>query len=88
VAGWAGAAASIFLAAFGIYLGRFLRWNSWDILTQPLDMLRHLLSAVGNPTEHLKAVVITLLLCGILSAMYFTIALLSRARIGAHEEQK
>jgi len=88
IAGWAGAAAAIFLAAFGIYLGRFLRWNSWDMITQPLAIVRHLLSAATNPTEHIKAVVITLVLCAILGAMYFTIALLSRAQIGTHEDQK
>ncbi len=85
-AGWAGAAAAIVLAAFGIYLGRFLRWNSWDVLTQPDDMLHFLLNAAANPADHGKAVVITLLLCGILGAMYFTIALLARARLGAQEE--
>lgn len=86
VAGWAGAAAALLLGALGVYLGRFLRWNSWDLLTQPADILRHLLGAATNPTEHIRAVAVTLLLCGILGAMYVTIALLSRARLGATEE--
>ncbi len=42
----------IALASFGVYLGRFLRWNSWDILIQPNALFRQLLDILHNPLTH------------------------------------
>jgi uncharacterized membrane protein len=46
--GWAFALVMLALGGFGIYLGRFLRWNSWDALLEPLDTLREA-ARVANP---------------------------------------
>src|SRR5690606_27730473 len=42
-----------FLVAFGIYLGRFLRYNSWDILHRPLQLLLDCLDYLLYPLSHL-----------------------------------
>lgn len=39
-AGWAVAAGSLLLSGFGIYLGRYLHWNSWDVFVHPTQMVR------------------------------------------------
>jgi uncharacterized membrane protein len=46
--GWLFALAMLSLSAFGVYLGRFLRWNSWDALVTPFDVLRDA-ARVANP---------------------------------------
>jgi uncharacterized membrane protein len=46
--GWLFALTMLGLSAFGVYLGRFLRWNSWDALVTPFDILRDA-ARVANP---------------------------------------
>lgn len=37
------------LAGFGIYLGRYIRWNSWSVLTQPMILTRSLWTSLHDP---------------------------------------
>lgn len=47
---------SVLLAAgFGIYLGRYLRYNSWDVLTQPTDLAAAIAVRVLHPFRHADA---------------------------------
>ncbi|WP_188373897.1 DUF1361 domain-containing protein [Winogradskyella haliclonae] len=39
----------IFLSAFGVYLGRFLRYNSWEILSQPQQLISDIIDMVVYP---------------------------------------
>jgi uncharacterized membrane protein len=40
----------VWLASYGVYLGRYQRWNSWDLFTNPLWLLMDSLRQLTNPT--------------------------------------
>jgi uncharacterized membrane protein len=35
-----------------VYLGRFQRWNSWDVFTEPTRIVGQLASAALDPLAH------------------------------------
>lgn len=47
--------------SFGIYLGRFLRWNSWDAFRDPLSKADEIWSSVSDPMANPRLVVFTAL---------------------------
>lgn len=57
---WLVAIVSLLLSGFGIYLGRFLRWNSWDVVADPMGRLGSLVAGAVNPAAHPKPVAVTL----------------------------
>lgn len=65
------------LCGFGIYLGRCLRWNSWDVLTNPWQLLKDIL---GSLTESM-AINITIIFSIFLMVGYLTLnTLISKSR--------
>ena len=51
---------SIFLlCGYGIYLGRYLRWNSWDIFTQPFGLLLSIAHSVRRPHRSIETWMLT-----------------------------
>jgi uncharacterized membrane protein len=58
------------LSSFGIYLGRFERWNSWDLFVRPRALLGDIWTAAMNPGEQVLAVAVTVLFTAFLAATY------------------
>ena len=48
--GWGFVALVAGLSSAGVYVGRFLRWNSWDIFYNPAGMAQHTLQSIQNPS--------------------------------------
>jgi uncharacterized membrane protein len=44
-------------SAFGIYLGRFLRWNSWDVVLHPLDLSHSIGHLAAHPLANPNSVI-------------------------------
>jgi uncharacterized membrane protein len=78
----------LFLCGFGIYLGRFLRWNSWEIVTRPKSFLYVVGDRVLDPTEHTKTWVVTLLIGTLLVMTYALVRGLARVRMSLSPEDK
>lgn len=65
--------ALLFAGSFGVYLGRFERWNSWDVLHNPLSMAMDIATRFAFPFAHTKTWVVTFLLTGLYSLCWFLI---------------
>ncbi len=73
--GWMVAMVSLVLSGFAIYLGRFLRWNSWDVLIEPTRLFE-ILGTVFRPWAHTQAVSVTIIFGAILTLGYITLRVL------------
>src|SRR5688572_1009965 len=63
---------SFFLCAFGIYLGRFLRWNSWDIFFNTPQLVDDIADRFLNPFDHFRTWGITAVFGFFLCISYFS----------------
>ena len=48
--GWGFVFTVAILSSAGVYVGRFLRWNSWDIFFNPAGMAKYTLQSAQDPS--------------------------------------
>lgn len=63
----------IALGAYGVFLGRYLRWNSWDFLVNPFALIWKMAEMMIHPFHFQGVWGMTLLLSILTGLMYFTL---------------
>ena len=71
---------SLILTGFGIYLGRVQRWNSWDLFTNPFNLIHDIFVQLSNP----QAIKMTLGFSALLFIVYYML----RSVISYEKSQK
>ncbi len=69
---------AIGLGAFGVYLGRYQRWNTWDLLREPYQLFWDAAAVVVNPSAYLGTLGLAVVMAGMLGIGYLTLRTLVR----------
>ena len=70
---WALVVGVLGLSSFGIYLGRVLRWNSWDVFVHPQPLLQLVGSGLVHPLSHPRPLALMLLLTSFMLVSYLVL---------------
>lgn len=57
LAGWGFILAAAGLSGLGVYIGRFLRWNSWDVFVHPVGLSLDLGHLAAHPVANVQSFV-------------------------------
>jgi uncharacterized membrane protein len=86
-AGWLFAFVAMILGSIGIYLGRFLRLNSWDAVEHPSVLPRIAHAVARDPFAYQEAVAVTVLFTAALSFAYFLLYNFAALRLELETER-
>ncbi len=65
---------AICLAGFGVYMGRFQRWNSWDIISDPFSLIKQQVQVLTNPLAYWDTLGVAFVLSGFMMIGYLTLS--------------
>lgn len=71
----------LFVSSFGVYIGRYLRWNSWDILSNPGKLMLDVGDRIIHPTDHPRTWGVTIFMGLFLTMLYVTFAFLRKKKV-------
>jgi uncharacterized membrane protein len=69
----------LFLSSFGIYLGRYLRFKSWDLFQKPSWLMGEVADRFIHPMDHPRTWGFTLFMGMMLSLFYFSLKWVGRS---------
>jgi uncharacterized membrane protein len=84
---WVVVAGALALASFGVYLGRFVRFNSWDALVRPGRVLDVISNQVENPFQHPRMIAVLLALTAFLLVGYAVVYAFAGMRLELEGER-
>jgi uncharacterized membrane protein len=67
---WVGVWAVLALSSIGVFLGRFQRFNSWDVFTDPGPILGDIAKGLADPLNYPRTLAVTVVFGGFLIASY------------------
>jgi uncharacterized membrane protein len=76
--GWFFILAVLALTGFGVYLGRFPRWNSWDLFFNTSELFTDIWQHARHPLAHPRTIVFSGLFSLCVTAMYLMLAAIIR----------
>jgi uncharacterized membrane protein len=86
IASWLFAMGSLVAGGFGIYIGRFLRFNSWDVLTNPKPLLKEIYDWFRHPRSNSDAFIFALTFSLFFAAIYFVVVAILNLRRAERKE--
>ncbi len=63
--------ALMLISGYGIYIGRFLRWNSWNVITDPLGIFYDTATRILHPLSYPRTYGMTLMMGVLLCLVFF-----------------
>jgi uncharacterized membrane protein len=69
------------LSSFGVYVGKFLRWNSWDVFLSPMRLGTEVIAHVQqHPFAYIRPLEFSVLFAGFFTAVYVMVVAMTRWR--------
>ncbi|MGB1216350.1 MAG: DUF1361 domain-containing protein [Saprospiraceae bacterium] len=69
------------LSGLGIWIGRYQRWNSWDVVTRPWDLVKDVWLHISSPIQHAESLGIAVAFTLIIGMSYWMLSSLQMSSL-------